>query len=94
MAEDNILWAFQIRFVGALVFGLTQMILADHDGRIEGGTGSVSGAASALMMSGQAPSLIFVAGLVCVFHRRLAAALFHTVPLAVVYLAWVRLENV
>ena len=81
-AEDNILWAFQITFVGALVFGLTQIILADHDGPIDRrdwigvGAGLV-----ALMMSGQAPSLIFGAGLVCVFRRRWAAALLHTVPL-------------
>ncbi len=94
-AEDNILWAFQITFVGALVFGLTQIILADHDGPIDRrdwiglGAGLV-----ALMMSGQAPSLVVGAGLVCVFRRRWTAALLHTVPLAIVYLAWARLEHV
>ncbi len=94
-AEDNILWAFQITFVGALVFGLVQIILADHDGPIDRrdwlglGAGLV-----ALMMSGQAPSLIFGAGLVCVLRRRWAAALLHTVPLGIVYLVWVRLEGV
>ena len=29
---ENILIAFQITFVGSLVFGLTQLLLADHDG--------------------------------------------------------------
>ena len=33
--EDNILWAFQIGFAGALVLGLTQLMLADHDGPID-----------------------------------------------------------
>lgn len=30
--EDNILWAFQIGFAGALVLGIVQLLLADHDG--------------------------------------------------------------
>ena len=75
-AEDNILWAFQITFVGALVAGLVQIILADHDGPIDRRDWMGVGAGLiALMMSGQAPSLIFGAGLVCVFRRRWAAAL-------------------
>jgi len=28
----NILWAFQISFVGSVAFGLTHLLLADHDG--------------------------------------------------------------
>ena len=30
--EENIIWAFQIGFTGTLVFGLAQLLLADHDG--------------------------------------------------------------
>ena len=30
--EENIIWAFQIGFTGTLVFGLSQLLLADHDG--------------------------------------------------------------
>ena len=33
--DDNILVAFQIGLVGSLVFGLTQLLLADHDGPID-----------------------------------------------------------
>ena len=32
---QNIVWAFQIGFVGSLVFELTQLLLADHDGPID-----------------------------------------------------------
>ena len=32
---ENILVVFQITFVGALVFGLVQLLLADHDGPID-----------------------------------------------------------
>jgi hypothetical protein len=32
---ENILIAFQITFVGALVFGLAQLVLADHDGPLD-----------------------------------------------------------
>src|SRR4029077_2625645 len=31
---ENILIAFQITFVGSLVFGLAQLLLADHDGPV------------------------------------------------------------
>ena len=32
---QDILWAFQITFTGALVFGLVQLLLADHDGPVD-----------------------------------------------------------
>lgn len=94
-AEDNILWAFQITFVWALLAGLGQMILADHDGPIDRrdwiglGVGLLG-----LMTSGQAPSLVVAVGVVCVLRRRWAAAAFHTVPLGLVYLVWMQLEDV
>jgi hypothetical protein len=94
-AEDNILWAFQITFVWALLAGLAQMILADHDGPIDRrdwiglGIGFLG-----LMTSGQAPSLVIAVGVVCLLRRRWAAAVFHTVPLGIVYLLWMWLEDV
>src|SRR4029078_6788207 len=33
--RQNIVWAFQIGFVGSLVFGLAHLILADHDGPLD-----------------------------------------------------------
>lgn len=93
-AEDNILWAFQITFVGALVAGLAQLVLADHDGPIDRrdwiglGVGLVG-----LMMSGQAPSLIIGVGLVCLLRRRWKAAVFHTLPLGAIYIVWFAVEH-
>ena len=94
-AEDNILWAFQIGFTGALVLGLAQLILADHDGPIDrrDWLGLFVGLLC-LITSGQALALIAAAGLVCVLRRRWWAAAFHTVPLAVIYLTWYVLADV
>jgi hypothetical protein len=93
--EDNILWAFQIGFAGALVLGLTQLMLADHDGPIDrrDWLGLLAGLAC-LMTSGQAIGMIIATGLVCLIHRRVTAALFHTAPLAGVYLVWWVIEDV
>jgi hypothetical protein len=94
-AEDNILWAFQIGFVAALVLGISQVVLADHEGAIGGRDwlGLCAGAA-ALMTTGQAIALVLAAGLVCAFRRRWRAAALHTVPLGILYLAWFLLSDV
>jgi hypothetical protein len=94
-AEDNILWAFQIGFVGSLVLGLTQTLLADHDGPIDRRDWLGLGAGLlCLMTTGQAPALILAAGLVCVIRRRWSAAALHTVVPGVVYIAWFLLADV
>ena len=89
---ENILVAFQITFVGALVFGLGQLLLADHDGPIDrrDWLGLVAGLA-ALLCSGVAITMVFVVGLAAVLRRGRRGwrrALFHTAPLALVYLVW------
>ena len=33
--EENIVWAFQFTFVGAIMFGLVHLILSDHDGPVD-----------------------------------------------------------
>ena len=33
--SQDIVWAFQIGFTGSLVFGLTQLLLCDHDGGLD-----------------------------------------------------------
>lgn len=88
-AEDNILWGIQIGLTLTLVAGMSQVILADHDGSISRRdvVGLVLGAL-ALITSGNAVALIAATGLVCVIRRRWLAAAFHTVPLAVIYLIW------
>jgi predicted lipoprotein with Yx(FWY)xxD motif len=86
---QDITWAFQIDFVGALVLGLAQLLLADHDGRIDrrDWLGLLAGAA-ALMCSGVGVIMALVVGLATLGRRGWRVALFHTVPLAAVYLGW------
>jgi hypothetical protein len=88
-AGQNILWAFQITFVGPLVLGLVHLLLADHDGPIDrrDWIGLLAGCA-ALLCSGVAVALVGVVGLAAVLRRGWRAATFHTVPLALVYAAW------
>jgi hypothetical protein len=92
--DQNIVWAFQISFVGALGFGLVQLILADHDGGIErrDWLGLVAGAA-ALMCSGVGISMVVVVGLAALIRRGWRAALFHTLPLAALYATWYVVES-
>ncbi len=88
-ASQDILWAFQIAFTGALVLGLVQLLLADHDGSIvrRDWLGILAGAA-ALMCSGVAVAMIVVVGLAALVRRGWRAALFHTAPLGALYAAW------
>jgi hypothetical protein len=85
----NILWAFQITFAGAVAFGLVQMLCADHDGPIvrRDWFGLVAGLA-ALLCAGVAVPLIGAVGLAVLLRRGWRPALFHTVPLGVLYAAW------
>jgi hypothetical protein len=86
---DNIVYAFQIGFVGAVAFGLTQLLLADHDGPISRSDclGLAAGLA-ALMCSGVGVTMVAVVGIATLYRRGISVALFHTVPLAAAYVAW------
>jgi hypothetical protein len=91
---ENILVAFQISFVGSLVFGLTQLLLADHDGSLDrrDWLGLLAGLAG-LMCSGAAVAMTLIVGLAVLLRRGRhgwPVALFHTAPLAVVYFLWAR----
>ena len=83
------MWAFQITFSGPLVLGLGQLLLADRDGPLDrrDWIGLVLGFA-ALLCSGVAIAMIGVVGLATLLRRGWRMALFHTAPLAVVYVAW------
>ena len=87
--SQDILIAFQITFTGALVFGLTQLLLADHDGGLDrrDGLGLLAGLA-ALLCSDVAIVMIASVGIACHLRRRRRAAALHTAPLAAVYVAW------
>jgi hypothetical protein len=85
----NIVWAFQINEVGSLVFGLTFLLLADHDGPLDRRDAIGMGAGFAgLLCSGLGPIMVAVVGVASLFRRGLRIALVHTVPLAVIFLLW------
>jgi hypothetical protein len=86
---ENILIAFQITFVGSLVFGLVQLVLADHDGPWDrrDWLGLLAGFAG-LMCSGVAIAMIVVVGVAMLLRRGWRIALLHTAPLAVAYVIW------
>jgi hypothetical protein len=86
---QNVLYAFQITFTGALAFGLGHLLLADHDGAIDrrDSLGVLLGALG-LMCSGVAVTMVAVVGLAALIRRGWRVAAFHVVPLAVLFLAW------
>ncbi len=86
---EDIVSAFQMGFVGSLVFGLAQLLLADHDGRWDRRDwyGLAAGAAS-LMCSGLGITMVVVVGVSVLLRRGVRAAAGHVVPLAGLYLTW------
>jgi len=87
---ENILIAFQITFVGSLVFGLAQLLLADHDGPVDRRDwfGLAAGLAG-LMCSGVGVTMVVIVGVAMLLRRGWRIALLHTVPLAAAYALWV-----
>jgi hypothetical protein len=87
-AED-LLWAFQIGFVGAVLAGYVELLLVDHDGCF--GRRDVLGwlaGVAALMFSGMGVPMT-VAAVVCVWLRRgLRQAVLTAVVPATVFLIW------
>jgi hypothetical protein len=86
---QDIVWGFQIGFVGPVVFGLLQLLLTDHDGPVDrrDALGLVCGAL-ALLCSGTAVTMVVVVGLAVVIRRGPRPALLQTAPLAALYLLW------
>jgi len=92
--QEDIVWAFQIGFTGSLVFGLTQLVLADHEGGPDGrdALGVIAGAL-ALMSSGVGLVMVVVAGIAVLGRRGWRIAALHTVPLAALYAIWRQVEQ-
>jgi hypothetical protein len=86
---QDILWAFQIAFSGALVFGLVDLLLTDHLGSIDrrDWLGLAAGGL-ALVCSGVAVTMVIVVGIAAVLRRGWRVALFHTAPLGGLYVVW------
>lgn len=87
--EENIQWAFQIGFVGSVLFGLVHLVLADHDGPFSRRDvlGLAAGLA-AVFSSGIGPLMVGAVGLATLLRRGWRVALAHTAPLAALYLTW------
>jgi len=87
--RDDIVWAFQITFTAAAMFGLIHLILSDHDGRLgrRDWLGLLAGTAG-LLCSGVGPVMVAIVGMAVLLRRGWRAAAFHTVPLAAIYTTW------
>jgi hypothetical protein len=86
---ENVVWAFQVGFVGALVLGLTQLLLADHDGPLDGRDWlALLAGFAGLVCSGVAVTMTIAVGLAMLLRRGWRVALFHVAPLGVVYTVW------
>jgi hypothetical protein len=87
--KQDIVWAFQMAWGASLVFGLTQLLLADHDGPLDRRDWiGLSAGFAGLMCSGIAVTMTIIVGLAMVIRRGWRIALFHTAPLGVVYVVW------
>lgn len=85
----SLLFPIQIAQNLSLVFGLGQLLLADHAGRIGRRDWAGLGAGAAgLMSSGVMPPLVLATGLTTLLRRSWRAAAFHTAPLAAMFLTW------
>ena len=86
---ENLMWAFQIGFVGSVALGLGGLLLVNHDGPwgrrdVAGWLVSVIG----LMFSGISVTMVVVAGLAVFFRRGWRQALLTVSVPGAVYLVW------
>jgi hypothetical protein len=86
---EDIIWAFQIGFVGSLTFGLVQLLLADHDGPVDrrDWLGLLAGIAG-LLCSGVAVVMTVAVGVTTLVRRGWRIALLHTGPIGALYVIW------
>ena len=86
---SGILRPVQITFLGSLAFGLGQLLLADHAGKVDyrDALGLVCGLAS-LMCSNVGVAMVATVGLAVLLRRGWRPALLHTAPLALIYIVW------
>lgn len=92
--QDNITWAFQMSFTGAILFGLAHTLLADHGGGLgrRDALGIACGLA-ALMCSGVGLAMAIGAGTSILLRRGWKAALVHLAPLALAFSLWSVTQN-
>lgn len=86
---ENLLLALQITLVGSVVFGILQLILADHDGPAGWRDAAALGAGLvALMCSSVGVIMVAIVGLSTLMRRGWRMALLQTAPLAAAFGVW------
>lgn len=89
---ENILWAFQIGFVGSVAFGLGAVLLANHDGPFDRrDMAAWALAVAGLMFSGIGVTMVAVVTATVWLRRGIRDAALTAVVPAVVYLVWLAL---
>jgi hypothetical protein len=92
--SDEIVWAFQIGYTGAIAFGLAQLLLADHDGRIGRRDAlAILASIAALLCSGVGPVMVAVVGITCLIRWGWRRAALQTVPAAVIFVTWYLIDH-
>lgn len=88
--QQNLLWSFQIGMVGSLALGAVQLLgSGGHARRLTRRDGlALLAGLGAIACGGIGPVMVGVVGLATLLRRGWRVAMFHTAPLAVVYLAW------
>lgn len=86
---DNLTWAFQINFTGAMAFGLGQLLLADHDGRARSrDLAAIALGLLAVLSSAIGVTMVLVVGFALLVMHGWRSALLQTVPPALLVLVW------
>ena len=86
---ENIFWGFQVGFMGAMLFGLVAILLADHDGGdLRRDVLAVAAGLLALGSAGIAVSVCVGLGVAILLRRGLRVAIAIVGPLAIAFLAW------
>lgn len=92
--EQNIHWAFQINFVGSLLFGLGQLVLADHDGPIgRRDAASIACGLGSVLCSGVGPFMMAAVALAVLVRRGPRATALIVGPPMLTYVTWVLAAN-
>ncbi len=87
--DTNIILAFQITLTGAVLFGLMQLLIADHAGHsVPRQVGALGAGFAGLLCSGVSLSMVVVVGVALVLKRGWRVAALQTLPLIVTFLAW------
>jgi hypothetical protein len=87
--DQDVIWAFQVGYVGAVAFGFGQLLLATHDGPLDRRDGyALACGVGGLLSSGVAVPMVVAVGVAVLLTRGWRLAVLHTAPLAVIYLTW------